>query len=322
MTDIGRMDQASTNNAVAFNDSLEATQQTDAKNDAALAANQTEASSEKLQFEETENTPVGMSIKSSKLEKPEKAKTEKAERAQESVLLRKEEADGLADSFSRRQGNREYRLEPVRLSALAQLLGSEIKEDSDETAIINTIRGQLTVNGKEPDTAFVDKTLDFLIEVTRIQLGKSQGPLKERVQKILERLESTKANYSLLHQKDLLISQTIMPGIAAMTDVTGINHADTLTHYRNSINNPQTIQDIRKHCEQIGYKAAFKEAKEYLSFVGGNTKQVALNSREDTAVMVRLTSEIRKMQAIFGVPREAKKQDGIIYKQLALKGII
>ena len=44
--------------------------------------------------------------KNKKLEPAEILKTEKARKAQESVLVRKEEAENLAEEFSQRQGNR------------------------------------------------------------------------------------------------------------------------------------------------------------------------------------------------------------------------
>lgn len=324
MVDFTRMEQTSMSNSLAFDASLKATQQTDAKNKTALLANQTEASAEKLQLEESENTPMGLSIKSSKLEKPEKAKTDKAERAQESVLLRKEDADGLADGFNQRQGNREYRLDPVKLSALAQLLGSEIKEDSQEADIINLIRSQLTVKGKEPEIAFIDKTLDFLIEVTRIQLNKSQGPLKERIEKILDRLDATKANYSALHQKDLLISHTIIPTVAFLSDQSGVELGDALSDYRKGIVNPQedTYLYCRQLCKQQGYTGGMLKCSQVAKFAGNDTKSLSLESYEEKAFLGRLMQMIQASRSINWVVKTANGESTLMYRYLNQKGFI
>ena len=79
-----------------------------------------DASQDTLKDLMEDHSALRIAIKSEKrLEKGIDKKVEKAKETKESVLVRKEDADGLAGDFSQRQGNREYHLDPVILSILA-----------------------------------------------------------------------------------------------------------------------------------------------------------------------------------------------------------
>ncbi len=80
------------------------------------------------------------------------------------MLIRKEDADGLADGFSQRHGNREYRLNPHLLSQLAEDVGIGIHEYSNIDEMISFIRLRMTIDNQKPDVAIIDKAFEFLIE--------------------------------------------------------------------------------------------------------------------------------------------------------------
>jgi len=295
-----------------FQASIKETQEADAASDNAISSGGQEASKEDLEAMLKANT-LGGAIKNQRLVKPpEIKKTEKAKEAQESVLVSKEEADSLADGFNRREGNRDYNLDPRRLSALAQLIGSEINEDTNTDSIIEAIRRSLAEEGKEPDPALIDKTLEFLVEVARTKVTTAKGDKKNILQKILNQLESAKTNYFTNYKDQIETSQRIMPAVAAMSQVSAQDHGDTLAYYKNAIYNPQDIHAIQKQYEKIGEAAMKAQIKTFIHLIGKDLK----NTRMEVAEMVNLNIEVRKMQAFLGVTRETRKQLALLNRLL------
>src|SRR5262245_3516098 len=91
--------QISQTAAANFKASIQETLEASAALDSALTANKIEASQEKLEDEAESNASFIIKL-TKKLEVVKSVKTEKAKKAQGSVLVRKEEADGLAGEFS------------------------------------------------------------------------------------------------------------------------------------------------------------------------------------------------------------------------------
>lgn len=294
-----------------FTDSLEGTTEVSKSLDEMLKAAQAVASEGKLQSEAEDNSAVGMQIKTQKLQKKEEVKTQRVKNVEESVLVRKEDADGLADGFSQRQGNREYRINPRLLSQLAEDLGIGIHENSGLEEMINFIRRRLTVDGESPDVSIVDKAFEFLIEASTAQLATAQGPAKDRLELIKQRLENAKIRHFEAHAAEIQVTQKIIGAVDAVVEKTGEIVKETLTRYRDIVHNPPDIQALRKFYQAKGYKALRAEWEGLNSYLGGNFKRTELGPE-----LSQLSNATKKMQAILGVFRLTKEHSKRIVKYI------
>lgn len=261
-------------------------------------------SEEELETEAEGNSEKGIQILTKKLEVTKEVKTEKAKQAQESVLVRKDDADGLADGFSQRQGNREYRLDPRILSQLAEDLGIGIHENLNTDDIISFIRLRMTtIDGQSPDVSIVDKAFEFLLEATRSQAEKSTGVAKERLENIYKKIEVAKNKHFEANSVEIQVAQKIIGAVDAVVTTTGQTITETLDHYRNIVHSPPDIQALRKFYQTKGYKTMILELKGLSTYLGGNFKRANLETPE----MIQLASAARKMQTLLNVFRLTKE---------------
>jgi LPS O-antigen subunit length determinant protein (WzzB/FepE family) len=295
-----------------FTDSLEDTQEASKLLEDMLKANQVAVSQDKLQDESEDNSAMGIQIKTRKLENKKETKTEKAKQVRESVLVRKEDADGLADEFSQRQGNREYRIDPRLLSQLAEDLGIGIHENSHFDEMVSFIRRRLTVDGQSPDVAIVDKAFEFLLETARSHIITATGPAKERLANIYRKLEDAKFKYFENHATEIQVAQNIIGAVDAVVERTGQTVKEALDRYRDVVHNPPDIQTLRKFYQIKGYKAMILELKGLSSYLGGNFKRTNLENPE----LMQLASAAKKMQAILNIFRLSEDHSRRIVKYL------
>ena len=276
---------------------------------------------DRLNQEGDENSVAASLIRTKKLDiKKEVKKTDRAKQAEESVLVRKEDADGFADGFSQRHGNREYRINPRLLSELAEDLGIGINEDSKPEEMISFIRGRMTVDGERPDVAIVDKAFEFLIEMTRVQADKTTGIPRERFENIQKNLEAAKLKHytTETNAADIQVSQKIIGAVDAVVETTGQSVKATLEHYRDVVHNPPDLQTLRKYFEPKGYKEMIFELSGLNTFLGGNLKRKNLESPE----LSQLVSAARKMQALTGVFEQIKQRLTTLKSFLGLSGVL
>lgn len=302
-----------------FTQSIEGTKETADKLDVTVAASKM-ASQEKLASEGEDFSSYGLVIKSQKLPKRPEVKSEKAARAKESVLVRKDDADGLAGEFSQRQGNREYHLDPHALSVLAaEELGEGINPETSPDEVITIIRKRMSFQGQAPDVSIVDKTFEFLLEVTESQLKTANENDKPRIKAIHEKLETAKFKHFDSHAVEIQVAQKIIGAVDAVVEHTGKAVKETLDRYRDVVHNPPDIQALRKFYESKGgYKTMIPEFKGLNTYLGGNLKRTNLESPE----LAQLAGATRKMQAMLGVFQQAEKQRKTAESFLTLNGIL
>lgn len=293
----------------SFNDSILRTQDARDFIEEALKANQADASLKKLQDEAEDNSAMGIQVKTKRLEKDQKLKSEKAKRVQESVLVRKDDADGLADGFARRQGNREYRMNPSLLSQLAENIGIGIHEKSQPEDLIFFIRNEMTtVDGEIPDCAILDKAFEFLLEVTKNQLTQAEGTVKERFEGIQKQLETAQSKHFEKNAAEIQVTRKIIGAVDAVVETTGQTVKETLVHYRDIVHNPTELQTLWKYYlekfkgnDQEIYDRIDKELSGLSTYLGGHFKRSNMESPE----LAQLASAVKKMQAIRGGHRQA-----------------
>lgn len=291
--------------AAKLAETLEKTQEASATTDMNIVTSKQEAAEGKLQDLAEETSARGMNMKQQKIVEKQKIKTDKATHAQKSVLVRKEDADGLAGEFSQRQGNREYHLDPLVLSLLAaEELGEGINADSSPDQVIAIIRRHMSDKGQAPDVAIVDKAFEFLLEVTGSQLKTVNEADKPRLKAIYEKVEAAKNKHFEAHAAEIQVAQKIIGAVDAVVEQTGHTVKETLDRYRDVVHNPPDIQALRKYYEANGYKAMVLELKGLNTYLGGNFKRTNLENPE----LIQLASAARKMQALLGVYREAKRK--------------
>lgn len=255
-----------------------------------------DASQDALRAEAEGNfSAAGHAIRTKKLQpKQEVKRTDRAKEVQQSVLVRKEDADDLADQFSRRQGNREYRLDTALLSQLvAEELGAGIHENSPPDKILSLIRKRMTIRQQSPDVAMVDKAFEFLLEVMARQVEKATGVDQARLTKISQNIKIAKDKHFTEYQAIIEETEKIIGAVDAVVITTGQNVQDTLNEYRDIVHNAPDFQTLRKKYEFKGYKATLLELKGLSSYLGGNFKRTNLESPE----LAQLASAARKMQA-------------------------
>ena len=280
---LGETRKANAAEQAAFTQSIQETQQAHSELDAMLNANKMDASQDKLLAEAEDNSAMGIMIKTQKLVKKQATKkTEKVKHAQKSVLVRKDDADGLAGDFSQRRGNREYHLDPLVLSRLAaEELGEGITPDSTPDEVIALIRRRMTTKGEQPDVSIVDKTFEFLLEVTVIQLKTVNEKDKPRLSAIHEKLEAAKNKHFEAHAAAIQVAQKIIGAVDAVVETTGQSVKETLDHYRDIVHNPPNVQTLWKFYEvKGGFKAMALEFKGLSSYLGANFKRGNIENPE------------------------------------------
>lgn len=317
---LGEMRKANAAEQASFTQSIQETQQTHSEHEAMLTANKMDASQDKLLAEAEDNSAMGIMIKTEKLVKKQATKkAEKVKHAQKSVLVRKD-ADGLAGDFSQRRGNREYHLDPLLLSVLAaEELGEGITPDSTPDEVIALIRRRMTNKGELPDVAIIDKTFEFLLEVTGIQLKTVNEKDKPRLTAIHEKLEAAKNKHFEAHAVEIQVAQKIIGAVDAVVETTGKTVNATLEHYRDIVHNPPNLQTLWKSYEDKGgYRAMALEFKGLSSYLGANFKRGNIENPE----LFQLASAARKMQALLGVFRQSKVHVPTMESYLQLNGIL
>lgn len=303
-----------------FTNSLQDTQEASKFIDDMLKANQVAVSQEKLQSEAEDNSAMGIQIRTRKLETRKEVKSEKAKRVEESVLVRKDDADGLADGFSQRQGNREYRIDPRLLSQLAEDVGIGIHEDSNPHDLINFVNQRMTVDGQIPDAAIVDKAFEFLLETTRHQLATVKEPQqRERLEKIQQRIESAKFKHFENNASAIQVAQKVIGAVDAVVEITGQPVKETLGRCRDMVDNADNFfPTFLKLYKDKGYKAMMLESKTIITFVGGHLKRKNLENAE----LMQLARTARKVQGWLGVFRQAKVHIPTMESYLSLNGVL
>lgn len=308
-----------TQHSQQFAKSIEEKLETSMELDAMLQANKIDASKDALNDEALDNTK-GVSIKSQKLAKKE-VKTDKVKQAQrKSVLVRKEDADGLADQFSKREGNRKFRLDPKRLALLAaEELGEGITPDSTLDEILAIIRRRMTDNGVLPDVAVVHKAFEFLLEVMNGQVKTASENDKPRMKGIVSKLEAAKESHYQANAKAIEVAQKIIGAVDAVVETTGQTVKETLDRYRDVVHNPPELQTLRKYYDDRGgFEAMRLEFKGLSRYLGGNLKRSNLENPE----ISQLANAARKMQAILGVFRQTKTRLPTMENFLRLNDIL
>jgi type III secretion protein W len=285
--------------------------QTEGKESAEEVQNETEVSQAALRQEEEENTS-GLAIKSGRLRPPEKIKTERAERAQESVLIRKEEADGLADGFAGREGNRQFHLDREGLSRLLRGLGKEITSDTSADDIIALIRGNLTARGEEPDVAQVDKAFEFILEVLKNKSNNAQNEeTKGPFQKLFNQISLAKSQHFEANKQNIETAQKIIDVADILIQQGERGAPETIAHVRDIVNNPQDLSTKFNFYKSKGY--TFKEIKHeidsVLSYVGAKFKTTDILPGE----MSRLMDETKTLQAMLQIFRHFKRSMPLAY---------
>ena len=267
--------------------------------DTELRANQAEASQEKLEKEQ--ETTVNVSIRTTRLERPEKsAKTEKAQRAQESVLVRKEEADALADGFAKRQNNQEYHLDSKALSTLAQDLEDAVRDESSPDQLIRLIQERMTsVNPKTgkrepPLAAHVQKGLEFLLEVAKLKWQEAEAGAKPGLQKLIDRLQIAFEKNLETNAKEIQQTEALVGLASQVTTSSGVDFKETMKQMHEVVNTPRDVQAIRKQAEvKGGYNQIVFEAKNFYRYVGGALK----NHRTENPEIAALITNIRQVRS-------------------------
>ncbi len=335
MSDMSQSSKLDAAHLAAFTESIKET--LEASSTAAMEnlENQQDATKDTLQQELTENTTMAGIIKRDlkRTDKAQEKKVDKTKHVEESILVRKEDADDLADQFSRRQGNREYHLDPKLLSQLLlEELGAGINENSDIETIIGLIRRRMTVNGEIPDPAIIDRAFEFLVEANRIQLNKLSGDNRQRLANIVSRLEIAKDKHfkdqthtitdnhgKVKTVNDITTAHHIIGAVDAVAQQTGRSVKETLDSYREMVHNLPEVAALQKSYEaKGGYRRMALEFKGLSAYLGSELKRTNLDNPE----LAQLTKAARTMQAALFVYKIAMGHLPTMESYLQLNGIL
>lgn len=313
--DLQRELKSNVNEMEVFENYLEDVVETGQEVDTELEQSALDATEEDLLDETLDNSALAIQNKTLKVIEKRDAKAEKAKEIKESVLVRKEDADTLADDFAQR--NKEYRLDKDLLSELAQDIGVAIREDSTPDGIIAFIVQKLESKGANTDPLFINKSLEFLIEAAKAQISKTpKGPAKARLQKILDNLIQAKEKYYTENKSKIETAEKIIGAVHSVVDETGEKVDLALNHYRDIVHNPPELQAMRKLYEEKGYDFMLKELKGLSRYLGANFKRDNLENAE----LGQLANAVRKMQALLGVYRQSKISLNTIENYLSNQG--
>jgi hypothetical protein len=319
MSEMNQIKGSNSSSSSSFTHSLQETQSVGNEVEQSIKEAVIAQSDEKFQKEAEENfSAAGINIRLQKLERRSEVKTEKAKQAKESVLVRKEDADGMADQFSGRNGNREFQLSLFLLSLLAQEIGSKLNENTAIDEIIHFVSQGMSTDGINSDPAIVDKTFEFLLEVTQYRIGQSEGSDQERLTKIYKNFESAKSKHFGNNLEAIQVAQKIIGAVDAVAQATGAPLQETLAHYRDIVHNPPDLQTLRKYYEEKGYKEMLLEFKGLSKYLGANLKRANLENPE----IMQLVNTAKTMQALVNVFRQSKIQCNTVENYLESKGVI
>lgn len=286
---------------------------TDGLEDAQLATNkinmqvqnELQDSTQRLNDLEDPRTVHGANAKSKKLEGKEadRKSSEKA-KGESSVLRRKGEDSGdLADQFSKRQGNRQYHLEKSKLELLiTEDLGLHISPTSTPEQIIDVIRKRMVYNNKHPDVCVVDKTFEFLLEVTQIEINRLLGDEKAQWIKLYDRIQVAKDKHFEMHGIDIQVGQKLFSAAHQSHAQAKLDVQETMVYYRDFVHNPKDIQVQRKYIEMRGYENVKIELDGLRRYCNENLKR----SNSERPELIRFVQAVRLMQAVEGVYKLAR----------------
>ena len=273
--------------------------------------------------EESESV-ASSALKSRKLEpKREVKKPEKAERAQESVLIRRDNPDmqDEAKRFCRREENQFFRMDEEKLQDLMEELGRGITSETDTETIVKLISDQLSTAGKRPDVAIIDKAMAFLLEVAKKMLDKGTLPPEQQaaLQKIFVQLNKAKDEFYKSNQKDIDTSSNVIEVVDTIVEyaqASGVTTSDVLSHIRTIVYDPQDFWTKFNFYKEKGYHYMMKEFKAIFTFSGKRFK----DSRIPRGEMSRIIDETKTLQAILQVYRHFKRNTALAQNLFELNG--
>lgn len=282
----------------SINEAIESTLETDT-----MIQQNKSAAAEKMADDVDENSIAGMLAKSKKIVPQAKSKTKQTEKAEKGFFVRKE-TDNLADGFSQREGNREYRLPPSGLSKLAENLGDRITPDTNSEDLLRMVRNELTEGKKTPDVSQVDKALEFLLEITQKKLDTATGLAATFLEKLFHNISSTKLKHFEIFKAEIEAAHNII-GAANVLVTQNRSTAEVLDHLREMINNPQDVHTKFKYYMGKGYdhKMITAEFKLLFNYMGSLTK-----TNLEKPHLKQLLEEIKVLQSILGVYRQGNRE--------------
>lgn len=262
---------------------------------------QDDANQASLSQENIDNITFGRETEKPLTPAKKEVRSERIKEVEESVLVRKDDAEGFAKSFS--QNNREFRLTVELLKQLANHIGVGINEDLTSDQLIEFIRDRMKgIDGEDPDPVRVDKAFDFLIEFAKSQRDKSTHEPKERLSKIYNNLIDGKRKYNEYNGPAIQVGYKIIGAADAVATNTGEGIELALKDCRDIVHNAPGIPQLRKELETIGYEKTLQKFKGLSGYLTGNFVRPDLEHGE----LAQLFQAARKMQGILGVYRQAK----------------
>lgn len=286
--------------------SIESSRETDA-----MIQQNKSAAVAKLADDVDENSVAGMLAKTKKLIPEKKTKSKAVEKTEKGVLVRKE-MDNLADGFSQREGNKEYRLPPSGLSKLALSLGDSITPDIDPEDLMRMVRNGLIEGGKNPDVSQVDKAFEFLLEVTQLKMDSAKGLEATFLEKLFQHIAATKVKHYEIFKAEIEAAHNII-GAANVLVTENRSTAEALDHLREMINNPQDVHTKFKFYKAKSYnhKMLMAEFKLLFNYMGSLVKK-----RLENPHLKQLLEEIKVLQSILGVFRQGKREFSSMFVHL------
>lgn len=269
--------------------------------------NEAEDAAQQMIIDVDENVAKGMAAKTKPLKPQEKeTKPKGVERKERGVFTRKEldKLDKDAGGFSQGEGNREYRLPPQALVNLALKLGDSITPDTSPDDLVQMIRNALAEGVKQPDVSQVDKTFDFLLEITQKKLESSSGLEAVYLEKLYQNIASTKVRHYEAFKADIEAAHNII-GAANVLVTANRTTGETLDHLREMINNPQDVHTKHKYYKSKSYdhKMLRTEFKLLFNYMGSLVKE-----KLEKPHLKQLMEEIKVLQSILGVYRQAQRE--------------
>ncbi|MFI5344522.1 MAG: hypothetical protein ACHQUC_09905 [Chlamydiales bacterium] len=260
-----------------------------------------------LNWEVDQNVLQGKDAKTKPL-KPQKKETKPkgVERKEKGVFTRKEmdKLEKDASGFSQGEGNREYHLPPQALIKLALRLGDSITPDTPPDELVRMIRNELAEGAKLPDVSQVDKTFDFLLEITKKKLESSTGLEAVNLEKLYQTIASTKMRHYEAFKADIEAAYNII-GAANVLVTENRTTGETLDHLREMINNPQDVHTKHKYYRNKSYdhKMLRTEFKLLFNYMGSLVKE-----KLEKPHLKQLMEEIKVLQSILGVYRQSQRE--------------
>lgn len=221
-------------------------------------------------------------------------------------VFERKDADGFADQFSGRDGNKEYHLDPLILSALAYDVGDVIHEDLSLDQIIALVEERM----QDADPAMVDKAFEFLVEIVQTQsVNPQNSPEKKAVlENISEKIAAAKEQYFNTgnHAVAIRVAGKIIGAVDAVVNATGLSINETLGRYRDIVASPPDLQTLRKYYEANGGTGAMRQ--ELLALGTYINVHIKRTGDLENAELGQLAKTSKLLQGLFGVTAEANNQ--------------